>query len=114
MCCTESRPAWLLVSLGAVRPVAALQLLYKQDLTYTLALANASDGPFVQVASQTCGVCTMNMIGAAEFASDNTDNYGRRETPNKAAAQVPTARYVPSTRRCWRLPSRRTSRWMPS
>jgi hypothetical protein len=60
VCCTESDPAWLLVSLGAPRPIAALRVLYQQDLTFTLALANASAGPFVVVAAKTCDVCVMN------------------------------------------------------
>ena len=62
VCCTESDPAWLLVSLGAVRPVAAFQLTYRQDLTFTLALANSSAGPFVTVATQYCDACTMNFF----------------------------------------------------
>ena len=61
MCCSESRPAWLVVSLGAVRQLGALQLVHDQDMTYTLSLANASDGPFLQVASQTCERCQMNV-----------------------------------------------------
>ena len=61
MCCSESRPAWLVVSLGAVRQLAALELVYDQDMTYTLSLGNASDGPFLQVASQTCERCMMNV-----------------------------------------------------
>ena len=60
MCCTESNPAWLLVSLGAVRPLATLQFLHDQDLSYTLSLGNASDGPFVQVARRACESCVMN------------------------------------------------------
>ena len=65
MCCSESRPAWLLVSLGAVRPLAALALMYDQDLSYTLWLGNASDGPFVQVARSTCEICVMNQYVAS-------------------------------------------------
>ena len=65
MCCSESRPAWLLVSLGAVRPLAALALVYDQDLSYTLSLSNASDGPFVQVARRTCEICVMNQYVAS-------------------------------------------------
>ena len=61
MCCSESRPAWLMVSLGAVRPLSVLQVVQGQDMTYALAVANASDGPFVQVASQTCDTCVMNV-----------------------------------------------------
>ena len=61
VCCSESRPAWLVVSLGAVRQLGALQLVHDQDMTYTLSLANASDGPFLQVASQTCERCQMNV-----------------------------------------------------
>ena len=61
VCCSESRPAWLLVSLGAVRPLAALQLVQSQDMSHVLSVANASDGPYVQVASQTCDTCLMNV-----------------------------------------------------
>ena len=60
MCCSESNPAWLLVSLGAVRPLATLQFVHDQDLSYTLALSNASDGPFVEVARQACESCVMS------------------------------------------------------
>jgi hypothetical protein len=60
VCCSESAPAWLMVSLGARRPVAALQLLYVFDMTYTLSLANASDGPFVTVTTRMCVECRMN------------------------------------------------------
>ena len=56
VCCTESSPGWLLVSLGAVRPLASLQVLVDQDMTYTLALSNASGGPFAVVARHTCEV----------------------------------------------------------
>jgi len=59
-CCTLSQPAWLLVDLGAPRHVATLQLIMRQDMTYTLAAANASTGPFATVASRTCTVCRQN------------------------------------------------------
>jgi hypothetical protein len=59
-CCSESAPAWLMVALGAPRPVAALQLLVFYDMTFTLALANASDGPFATVALHFCETCRMN------------------------------------------------------
>ena len=59
-CCTLSQPAWLLVDLGATRHVATLQLIMRQDMTYTLAAANASTGPFVTVAARTCTVCRQN------------------------------------------------------
>ena len=61
VCCSESRPAWLVVSLGAVRQLAALELVYDQDMTYTLSLGNASDGPFLQVGSRVCERCMMNV-----------------------------------------------------
>ena len=48
------------MSLGAVRPLASLQVLVDQDMTYTLALSNASGGPFAVVARHTCEVCLMN------------------------------------------------------
>ena len=60
MCCSESNPAWLLVSLGAVRPLATLQFVHDQDLSYTLSLSNSSDGPFVEVARRACEFCVMN------------------------------------------------------
>jgi hypothetical protein len=52
----------LTVSLGALRPIAAVQLLVQQDMTFTLALANASAGPFVPFASHMCDECLMNSI----------------------------------------------------
>lgn len=60
MCCTESDPAWLLVSLGSLRPVATVQAMFHDDLSFTIALANASTGPFVTVVTQICAACTMN------------------------------------------------------
>jgi hypothetical protein len=60
VCCTETAPAWLAVSLGAVRPVASFQLYYKQDMTFTLSVANSSAGPFTTVAQRTCDTCIMN------------------------------------------------------
>ena len=59
-CCTESAPAWLRVSLGALRPVAALQLHWQQDLSLTLSLGNASGGPWATVATRGCDVCQQN------------------------------------------------------
>ena len=82
VCCTESRPAWLMVSLGAMRPLAALQLFQSQDMTYSLAVANASDGPFVQVASQTCETCAMN------------NNLGRVRQSTFRLARVTAAAYI--------------------
>ena len=63
MCCSESSPGWLLVSLGAPRPIASLQLVTAQDLTYTLALANGSSSgalTFVTVAQRLCDPCVIN------------------------------------------------------
>ena len=60
VCCSETQKAWLLVDLGAVRPMATLQLLVRQDLAYTLAFANASAGPFVTAARRACAVCQQN------------------------------------------------------
>jgi hypothetical protein len=48
------------VSLGVLRPVATLTIVFQQDLTFSLSLANASTGPFAIVASRTCAVCRMN------------------------------------------------------
>ena len=62
VCCSESNPAWLLVSLGALRPVATIQMVHAQDMTFTLALANDSSGPFVTVATQYCEFCTYNQV----------------------------------------------------
>ena len=69
VCCTESSPAWLLLSLGAVRSVATLQLLVKddQDMSYTFAVANASDGPIATVARKDCDVCVMNYLSVRGF-----------------------------------------------
>jgi hypothetical protein len=63
VCCTESTPAWLLVSLGAPRAIATLQLVLLQDMTFTLSVANASDAAmssWVTVASSVCATCHMN------------------------------------------------------
>ena len=70
VCCTESQPAWLLVSLGAARPLATLQLLLllDQDLSYSLAVGNTSAGPFVTVAHRDCEVCRMNTDGVVGHA----------------------------------------------
>ena len=43
-----------------MRPIATLQLLVRQDLTYTLAFANASAGPFATAARRACAVCQQN------------------------------------------------------
>jgi hypothetical protein len=59
-CCSETVPAWLTVSLGALRPIAAVQVLFRKDMTFTLAAANASAGPFVPFASRMCDECLMN------------------------------------------------------
>lgn len=59
-CCTETTPAWLLVSLGVPRRVATLQLYVFHDLTYRLSLSNASDGPYVDVAQRVCVTCEQN------------------------------------------------------
>jgi len=48
------------VSLGSLRPVTAFQMVYHDDVTFTVALANASTGPFVTVVTQFCAACTMN------------------------------------------------------
>ena len=85
MCCSESNPAWLLVSLGAVRPLATLQFLHDQDLSYTLSLSNATDGPFVEVARRTCETCLMNMN------SPPGTPYGAR------AYRLPTFHLIPAT-----------------
>jgi hypothetical protein len=84
VCCSETAPAWLTVSLGALRPVAAVQLLYHQDLTFTLALANASDGPFVPFASRVCEACTMNRV----------DRYSDRTFTPAGGAPVVAASFV--------------------
>jgi hypothetical protein len=63
VCCTESTPAWLLVSLGPPRAIATLQLVLLQDMTFTLAVANASDAAmssWVTVASSVCEKCRTN------------------------------------------------------
>ena len=62
VCCTESSPAWLLVALGAPRPIATLQLVVVHDMTFTLLLANASDAAWVTVATHTCVECLMNLL----------------------------------------------------
>jgi hypothetical protein len=61
VCCTESERAWLLVSLGAQRAIATLELVVAQDMTFTLALANVTDGAWVTVAAHTCVTCVMNI-----------------------------------------------------
>ena len=52
MCCSESSPAWLVVSLGALREVGTLQIVRHYDLTCTVSLANASDGPWQTVGAR--------------------------------------------------------------
>lgn len=69
VCCTETRPAWLAVSLGAPRAVAALRLIVEQDLTFTLALANSSAGPFAVVGRHTCSPCETNIPPSSTIAS---------------------------------------------
>ena len=61
ICCSESRPGWLAVSLGAPRVVAALRLAVRQDMTFSVALANSSAGPFAVVGRHTCLRCETNM-----------------------------------------------------
>jgi hypothetical protein len=62
VCCSESAPALLMLSLGAARPLATVRLLLfaAQDMSYTLAVANSTAGPFVTVARRDCTVCVMN------------------------------------------------------
>ena len=92
VCCTESRPAWLLVSLGAVRPLAALVLVHDQDLTYTLSLGNSSDGPFVQVARKTCDVCEMNqVIGMLDLTTTGDETPGTSLQLPRAVFQLTPA-----------------------
>ena len=63
-----------MVSLGAVRPIAALRVLYEQEMSFTLSVANASAGPFVEVARQVCQVCVMNEISSKnEIAATGSD-----------------------------------------
>ena len=81
VCCSESRPAWLLVSLGAVRPLAALVLMHVQDMTYTLSLGNASDGPFLQVARKTCTYCVMNQDLGGSSDLSSTEEASHRTSP---------------------------------
>ena len=50
------------MALGAQRPVAALQVLYDQDMTWTLALGNTSGGPWVTVDTHGCAPCTPNIF----------------------------------------------------
>ena len=52
VCCSESSPAWLVVSLGALREVGTLQIVRHYDLTCTVSLANASDGPWQTVGAR--------------------------------------------------------------
>ena len=67
VCCTESNPAWLLVSLGAVRPISAILLVVGMEMTYTLALSNSSTGPFVTVVTQFCDSCLQNGPALSAF-----------------------------------------------
>ena len=67
VCCTESNPAWLLVSLGAVRPISAILLVVGMEMSYTLALSNSSTGPFVTVVTQFCDSCLQNGPTLADF-----------------------------------------------
>jgi hypothetical protein len=62
ICCSESAPAWLMLSLGAARQLATVRLLLQmvQDMSYTLAVSNSTAGPFVAVARRDCTVCVMN------------------------------------------------------
>lgn len=64
VCCSESSPAWLVVSLGALREVGTVQIVHRFvhrfDMTYTVALANASDGPWQTVGARVCSVCRQN------------------------------------------------------
>ena len=100
VCCTESRPAWLLVSLGAVRPLAALALVYDQDLSYTLSLGNASNGPFVQVAQQACKACVMNKYVLPDSSSSDLPAGGlqsmlpRTRTVHQLASSSASAAFV--------------------
>ena len=68
VCCSESARGWLLVALGAPRPVAALQVLFQQDMTFSLSLGNASGGPFAPVARRACVGCQAN--GDVDYISD--------------------------------------------
>ena len=57
------------MALGAQRPVAALQVLYDQDMTWTLALGNASGGPWVTAGTHGCSACALNTFGQASVAT---------------------------------------------
>ena len=94
VCCTESNPAWLLVSLGALRPVATLQVVHAQDLTFTVALANASTGPWLTVASQYCVHCQQNVVADLVLGAPVFRRYAVPRAPNAASPVPVTASYV--------------------
>ena len=71
VCCSESSPAWLMVNLGALRPIAALSVFFAAvDLTYSLALGNSSAGPWVTVAHAVCAYCVQNYDYAAPLEKE--------------------------------------------
>ena len=79
------------VSLGAVRPLAALALTYDQDLTYTLSLSNATDGPFVQVARNWCQICTMNQYVGLTHEGPASPGEDWRSSRSVVAQKVKTS-----------------------
>ena len=62
ICCSESNPAWLLVDLGAQRPIAALSVTNSgSDITYSIALGISSAGPWRTVGRAVCVFCLPEM-----------------------------------------------------
>jgi hypothetical protein len=65
-CCSESSQSWLLLSLGAPRLVAAVEVSTDQDLSYFVQLSNSSAGPFWVVGARSCAACVTQTGGAPD------------------------------------------------